>query len=306
MDEDDGKSKSREKRRKKKEKEQKEQELREKEEALLDPEKVPETAEEFERMVLSSPSSSYVWIKYMAFFLEMTEIDKAREIADRALKTISFREEQEKFNVWVARLNLENLYGTRESLMSVFEQACKLNDSKKMHMQLLGIFERGGDAQVTEQFFKTLTRKFRKSCKVWLRYCTFKLRGAHPEAAGRMLERALEAIPKRKHVKLIHKFATMEYKLGSAERGRTLMEGVVVSSPKRIDLWSVFVDLELKSGHVEAARQLLERAITLKLKGRQAKFLFKKMLELEKTHGDAERVAEVKRKAREWVESNAE
>ena len=101
-------------------------------------------------------------------------------------------------------------------------------------------------------------------------------------------------------------FATMEYKLGSAERGRTLMEGVVVSSPKRIDLWSVFVDLELKSGHVEGARQLLERAITLKLKGRQAKFLFKKMLELEKTHGDAEGVAEVKRKAREWVESNAE
>ena len=58
---------------------------------------------------------------------------------------------------------------------------------------------------MTEQFFKTLTRKFRKSCKVWLRYCTFKLRGAHPEAAGRTLERALEAIPKRKHVKLIHK-----------------------------------------------------------------------------------------------------
>ena len=34
----------------------------------------------------------------------------ARQVADRALKTINFREEQEKFNVWVARLNLENLY----------------------------------------------------------------------------------------------------------------------------------------------------------------------------------------------------
>eukprot|EP00960_Hanusia_phi_P040868 754696-Hanusia_phi.AAC.3 len=98
----------------------------------------------------------------------------------------------------------------------------------------------------------------------------------------------------------------MEYKLGSAERGRTLMEGVVVSSPRRIDLWSVFVDLELKSGHVEGARQLLERAITLKLKGRQAKFLFKKLLELEKTHGDAQSVADVKRKAREWVEANTD
>ena len=35
---------------------------------------------------------------------------------------------------------------------------------------------------LAEQFFKTLTRKFRQSCKVWLRYCQFKLGGQHPEA----------------------------------------------------------------------------------------------------------------------------
>ena len=87
-------------------------------------------------------------------------------MSERALKTINFREEQEKLNVWVARLNLENLYGSRETLMNKFEEACKLNDAKKMHMQLLAIFEKNGEAQVTEHFFKTLTRKFRSSCKV--------------------------------------------------------------------------------------------------------------------------------------------
>jgi rRNA biogenesis protein RRP5 len=30
-----------------------------------------ETAEEFERLVISSPNSSYIWIKYMAFHLGM-------------------------------------------------------------------------------------------------------------------------------------------------------------------------------------------------------------------------------------------
>jgi hypothetical protein len=30
----------------------------------------------------------------------------------RALETINFREESEKLNVWVAYLNLENVYGT--------------------------------------------------------------------------------------------------------------------------------------------------------------------------------------------------
>ena len=87
-------------------------------------------------------------------------------MSERALKTINFREEQEKLNVWVARLNLENLYGSRETLMNKFEEACKLNDAKKMHLQLLAIFEKNGEAQVTEHFFKTITRKFRSSCKV--------------------------------------------------------------------------------------------------------------------------------------------
>ena len=54
-----------------------------------------------------------------------------------------------------------------------------------------------------------------------------------------------------------------------------------------------------------AARGLLERAITLKLRARQAKFFFKRYLEVEKTHGSAEGVAAVKDKARAWVEANA-
>ena len=139
--------------------------------------KAPESAEEFERLVLASPSSSFVWIKYMALHLEMTEIDKAREVADRALKTITPREEKERFNVWVARLNLENMYGTRDQMMDVFTEACRVNDAKAMHLQLLTILEKGSDAQATEAFFKTATKKYRTSCKFWLRYLGFKLKG---------------------------------------------------------------------------------------------------------------------------------
>ena len=51
----------------------------------------PQSAEEFDRLVLQSPDSSLVWMRYMAFHLETTEIEKARGVAERALKTISFR-----------------------------------------------------------------------------------------------------------------------------------------------------------------------------------------------------------------------
>ncbi len=54
-----------------------------------------------------------------------------------------------------------------------------------------------------------------------------------------------------------------------------------------------------------AARQLFERVVTVKLRARQAKFFFKRWLELEKTHGNSDGVAAVKDKARKWVEENA-
>jgi len=46
----------------------------------------------------------------------MMDLDKARAVCDKALKKISLREEGERMNVWVARLNLENAYGTSETL----------------------------------------------------------------------------------------------------------------------------------------------------------------------------------------------
>ena len=52
------------------------------------------------------------------------------------------REEQEKLNVWIALMNLENLYGTQESLVKVFERALQHNEPKKIFFQLIGIYTR--------------------------------------------------------------------------------------------------------------------------------------------------------------------
>jgi rRNA biogenesis protein RRP5 len=100
-------------------------------------------------------------------------------------------------------------------------------------------------------------------------------------------------------------FAMMEYKSGSPERGRTLMEGVVTSYPKRVDLWSVFIEMENKVGNIEGARRLCERAVTLRLRARQAKLFFKRWVQLENASGTPEAVHAVREKARQWIEDNA-
>jgi len=45
---------------------------------------VPRTEDEFERLVRSSPNSSFLWIKYMAFMLSLADVEKARSIAERS------------------------------------------------------------------------------------------------------------------------------------------------------------------------------------------------------------------------------
>lgn len=110
--------------------------------------KMPESNTDFERVLLGSPNSSYLWIQYMSFQLQISEVEKAREIARRALRTINFREEQEKLNVWVALLNLENSFGTDESLEATFKDAARHNDSKTIHLRLANILDQSEKHEV--------------------------------------------------------------------------------------------------------------------------------------------------------------
>ncbi len=50
--------------------------------------------------LVASPGSSLLWIRYMALQVSLTEVEAARRVAERALATIPFRNEQEKLNVW--------------------------------------------------------------------------------------------------------------------------------------------------------------------------------------------------------------
>lgn len=114
--------------------------------------RTPESNADFERLLLGSPNSSYLWIQYMSFQIQLSEIEKAREVAQRALKTINFREEQEKLNVWIALLNLENIYGTEQTIEDTFKDAVRRNDPKTVYLGLATIFEQSEKLDVRTFF----------------------------------------------------------------------------------------------------------------------------------------------------------
>ncbi|KAF5463024.1 hypothetical protein F2P56_018978 [Juglans regia] len=287
----------------KKAKKEREKEMRAAEERLVKND-IPRTADEFEKLVRSSPISSFVWIKYMAFMLSMADAEKARFIAERALNTINFREENEKLNIWVAYINLENEYGNppQEAVMKVFQRALQYNDPERVYLALLGMYERTEQHKLADELLDKMIKKFKHSFQVlvWLRWVQRILKQKQDEVQP-VVSRALLSLPREKHIDFISQTAILEFKCGVPDRGRSMFERILRESPKRTDLWSAYLDQEIRLGDVEVIRPLFERAISLNLKDGNMKFLFNKFLKYEKSNGDEERIEYVERQAMEYI-----
>uniref|UniRef100_A0A8C8RBL3 Protein RRP5 homolog n=1 Tax=Pelusios castaneus TaxID=367368 RepID=A0A8C8RBL3_9SAUR len=304
-EEEDAAHKKQTKKEKEQEKQRVEKELSKIEATLMDPSRQPQTADDFDRLVLSNPSSSILWLQYMTFHLQATEIEKARAVAERALKTISFREEQEKLNVWVALLNLENMYGTEETLMKVFERAVQYNEPLKVFQQLADIYASSEKYKQADNLYNTMLKRFRQEKSVWLKYATFLLKQGQIEATHKLLERALRGLPDKEHVDVIAKFAQLEFHFGDPEHAKAIFESTLSSYPKRTDIWSIYIDMMIKHGSQKEIRDIFERVIHLSLAAKRMKFFFKRYLDYEKKYGTAETIQAVKVAALEYVESKS-
>jgi rRNA biogenesis protein RRP5 len=112
----------------------------------------PQTSSDYERLLLGQPDDWQLWIAYMAFQMQVSELAKAREVAERALKTINIREDAAKLNVWIAYLNLEVAYGTDETVEDVFKRACTYNDEQTVCERLASIYIKSGKHDVRNPF----------------------------------------------------------------------------------------------------------------------------------------------------------
>lgn len=173
---------------------QKEREIRQREEALAS-NQAPNSVDQFDRLVLSSPDSSLVWLQYMAYHLQATEIDKARTVARRAIKMINFREENERLNVWNAWLNLESRYGTAESLNDVFQEAVKTNDAYKVYMHMLTVYADVGRKAELEKLISTVIGKFKQHSQTWIDCGAALLKIGMKEKSRQIMQRALQSLP---------------------------------------------------------------------------------------------------------------
>jgi ribosomal protein S1/tetratricopeptide (TPR) repeat protein len=328
------KKSSREKREKKRAKENAEREIRAREEALANNPDTPETADDFERLLMGAPNASHIWIRYMAFRMSLSQFEKARELAERALETVALREELERVNIWVAYINLEASFGTSENaseedaaqlraraaaVFRVFDRACqRVTDVQDFHLQVAAAL-RLSQPEIANEVLRRSLKAFHDSKEVWIAMGTSQFASGKLDAGRQTVEKCLLSLHKTKHVAVIMKFAQLEYKHGSSERGRTVFESLIGNFPKRLDLWSVFLDMEMqryrtaakgseedqeeRNFAIASVRRLFERSISLELSTKKTKFLFKRWLAFEIETGDKTAAASVRAKARTYVET---
>ncbi|RDW94919.1 hypothetical protein BP5796_00682 [Coleophoma crateriformis] len=270
----------------------------------------PQSVSDFERLLLGQPDSSQLWIEYMAFQMRLGELSKARDVAERAIKTINVREETEKLNIWIALLNLECAYGNDETLNEAFKRACQYNDAQEVHERLTSIYIQSGKTEKADELFQALVKKFSQSPTVWFNYAHFLHQTlSSPDRARALLPRAIQSLPTHTHLNLTIKFAALEFhsESGSPERGRTMFEGLLSTYPKRLDIWNQLLDLEIQQSDKDIIRGVFERVTKIRsIKPKGAKAWFRRWSEWEEQNGDKKSQERVRAKAEEWVRVTAE
>lgn len=291
------------KRQKRAAKRKEEEEIYRAEQSLLDQNRQPESAQDFDRLLLANPNSSYLWVQYIAYQLHLADVEKAREIGKKALESINFRLEEEKLNVWISLLNLENMYGTPESLESLFREGLRENETETLHFKLAQIYVNSNKLEQAEDVYKTMTRKFKSNPRVWKEYGQLLMDSGKIEEARELCENALLKLADKFHVELLAKFGQFEFRHGDAERGRTVFETLLSNHPKRLDIWFVYIDTLIKYDHPDSVREVCERGTTLNLSVNKMKSFYKKYLSFEQSYGSEEDVNRVMENAREFVQS---
>ena len=177
----------------------------------------PQSTEDFERLLAGSPNDSAVWIRYMAFHIYSADYDAARAVADRAVERIAYTKEEEKANVFMARITMELEYGTEGTFLTAIQNACRGGVSgKKIMMRTAEVMEgalgkikgkkdRAKMAGRLESHFESMCKKNKSKKKVWLSWCAWLVREGRWKEGREVLKRALLSLGSYKHVEATYR-----------------------------------------------------------------------------------------------------
>ena len=272
---------------------------------------LPSDAAGFDRLLLSSPQDSFIWMQYILHWTGLQEIEQARNVAERALIRIPAHMDDERGNVWGTYMGLENKHGTAESLTAVFRRALANSpDQLKTHLALANIFDESGKNEQLQALCRTMTGKFKREPVVWKRLGIALVQDNKRDQLRRVFSDMSRVLNGTQQALVAEHIAIYEYKHGDVTHGRALFEGLVSKLPKRSDLWFAYSDQEMallrrKSPEVSVSnlRTLFNRVSTQAFPPKAMQQALTRFLEFEQSHGTPQHVEAVKALAKNYVQS---
>ncbi|KAH8582116.1 RRP5 like involved in rRNA biogenesis with 7 S1 domains and 5 HAT repeats [Cryptosporidium sp. chipmunk genotype I] len=315
-----------------------EHKIREEEEKGMRSHLNPSTIDDFERLLITHRDVSSLWIRYMSYYLDLGDLEKARMVAERSLKQISVKEEMERWNIWIAYINMEIVYGRSElftnkgennvSSLGVKEDGIPRNvrqildralmnitDQKKLYIQIFSSLRKHSKEEQGLALLEEGLKKFQSSRKLWLTYLTCLYESNNQgKARDEVIQKSLKSVSKHKLVRLITDIGRLEFEYGNINRGRTIFENLLEENSKRMDLWSQYFDILTKlcsngssksqsstADHIEMARSIFSSCLEKNFKPRSMKMIFTRWLSFEKQFGSLQSQKQVQDLAINYV-----
>jgi rRNA biogenesis protein RRP5 len=252
----------------------------------------PHSEKSYQKALLTSPNSSYLWIKYAAFALDQFGVERARSVFEQACKQVSQVELREKLNVYLAWMNLESHFGDENSFEQATAKALTVNENSPVLRHKALKFLQKGKLEDCEEILRYRCRKDSKNLKTWEDLLKFYLQSLKDEEKfDECYKKALQSLKDSLDLKKIT--AGLYYENGEYEKGKTIMENLINEKPKRSDFWIFFIQREEKAGNLEMVRDLYERVLYKKLSPSSFRQISKSYHEFELKHGHPEKANEI-------------
>ena len=248
-------------------------------------------AQYYERLILKDHDNSLNWISYASYILDTLNLASARQIFERALKIIDIAKTKEKLNIWVAYLNLENIYGNKKTFEKIFERAKEVCDKKILYKHVIQIYFNSKKYNEIQELYKILIKDYFDDIEIWKNYLEFLFEFNNEEITPKEgLNKSLQVLPKKNQVDIMCYYGQLLFKFNKNEDARNMFDKILKNFPKRKDIWFIYIDKEIKFGkNVDKVRQIFDKMFEIKFKINDLKSIMKKFLEFEKQYSKDEK-----------------
>ena len=251
-------------------------------------------AQYYEKIILKDHDNSLNWIEYASYILDTLNLSSARLIFERALKIIDIAKTNEKLNIWVAYLNLENIYGDNKSFQKILDRAKEVCDKKLLYNHLIQIYMNSKKYEEALELYKILTKDYFNDLEIWKKYIEFLFEinnlkdvkiNCEIIEPKEGLNKSMQVLAKKSHLDIMCWYGQLLYRFNNNEEARNMFDNILKNFPKRKDIWFVYIDKEIKFGkNIEKVRQIFDRMFEIKFKINDLKSIMKKFLEFEKNN----------------------